>query len=138
MRPEIIELIRYRKERSTEALEMARLAIENGYLRDAVNRLYYTCFYAVTALLLTKDMSSSKHRGVQSLFDQHWVLVGHVPREWGRFYHNLLKHRQKGDYEDLVVFEREDVAEWLREAERFHDALFSQVEAFVQEQSDQR
>jgi hypothetical protein len=42
-----------------------------------------------------------------------------VPKKWGRFYHGLLKHRQRGDYEDLVVFKREDVEAWFRDAEVF-------------------
>ena len=42
MRPELLDLIRYRMERSMEALEEARLLIENGHLRtgsDFVERI---------------------------------------------------------------------------------------------------
>jgi len=46
-------LIRYRMDRSREALSAAKLLYEKGHLNDAVNRLYYSCFYAVIALLAT-------------------------------------------------------------------------------------
>ena len=39
-------LIRYRMQRSEEALSAARLMHEKGHYNDAVNRLYYSCFYA--------------------------------------------------------------------------------------------
>ncbi|RLB76086.1 MAG: hypothetical protein DRH15_13100, partial [Deltaproteobacteria bacterium] len=48
-----ITLIRYRMDRSKEALSAARLMYEKGHYNDAVNRLYYSCFYAVIALLAT-------------------------------------------------------------------------------------
>lgn len=43
---------------------MAELALGNGYLHGTVNRLYYACFYAVSALLLTEGFSSSRHSGI--------------------------------------------------------------------------
>lgn len=52
-KPEIT-LIRYRMDRSREALSAAKLLYEKGHLNDAVNRLYYSCFYAVIALLSTE------------------------------------------------------------------------------------
>jgi len=41
-----------------------------------VNRLYYACFYAVSALLIQQGLSSSKHTGVRSLFNRHYVKTG--------------------------------------------------------------
>jgi uncharacterized protein (UPF0332 family) len=63
MKGETPEYIRYRLARSNEALSAARLMLESGLLYDAVNRLYYACFYAVSALLLTEGLSSAKHKG---------------------------------------------------------------------------
>ena len=39
------DYIRYRMERSRQSLTVARYAFEQGHLQDAVNRLYYACFY---------------------------------------------------------------------------------------------
>jgi uncharacterized protein (UPF0332 family) len=47
------DLVRYRMERAGETLQEARLMLEHGHLHGAANRIYYACFYATVALLLT-------------------------------------------------------------------------------------
>ena len=51
----------YRMDRAREAIEEAKLLFEAGHLHTYVNRLYYACFYAMSALLLTRGLSTSKH-----------------------------------------------------------------------------
>lgn len=106
MKPEIRELVRYRVARAVETLEVARWSLQTGHLHSTVNRLYYACFYTVAALLLTENLSSSKHTGIRSLFARHWIKTGRLPREMGDLYYNLFEHRQKGDYADLATFNR--------------------------------
>jgi len=53
MTPEQGQLVRYRFARAMESLDEARLLLANGHIRTAVTRIYYACFYAVSALLLT-------------------------------------------------------------------------------------
>ncbi len=62
------DLIQYRRARAKETLEDARLLFVNGSFYSAVNRIYYAIFYETTALLLTQNLSSSKHSGIMSLF----------------------------------------------------------------------
>ena len=61
-------LVLYRMERAHETLEDARILANAGRWNACVNRLYYACFYAVSALLVGDGLSSSKHAGVRSLF----------------------------------------------------------------------
>lgn len=103
------EYIRYRIERAREALRVASRALEDGNLHEAVSRLYYVCFHAVSALLLTEGKTAVKHRGVWTLFDQHWINTGRLPKTMGRLYHRFFKNRQDADYGDMVVFERNEV-----------------------------
>ena len=67
------DLVRYRMERAFETWQEARLMLEHGHLHGAANRIYYACFYATVALLLTKGLSSPKHNGVMALFNRHFV-----------------------------------------------------------------
>ena len=66
------------------------------------NRIYYACFYAVTALLLTKNLSSSKHSGVVALFNRHFIKTGIVSIEMGKFYSTIFDNRLESDYADWI------------------------------------
>lgn len=70
------ELVKYRLEQAEESLQSAGLLFDNERYRPAVNRAYYAMFYAVLALLVTKNNSISKHAGVISLFDREYVKTG--------------------------------------------------------------
>lgn len=128
MKPETQALVRHRLERARETMVVAKWALDNDHLNDAVNRLYYTCFYAVSAVLLTEGYASSKHSGILSLFIRHWTSTGRLPERLSRFYKELFKYRQHADYHDLVTFEHEDVARWLEEAQTLIVGVAEEVE----------
>lgn len=88
-----------------------------------VNRLYYACFYAVSALLLNRGLSSSKHTGVRSLFNLHFVKTEEVSRELGAIFNDLFENRQKSDYMDFVQFDEDQVLPWIAEAELFVETI---------------
>lgn len=123
MRQETKTLILYRMERAYEALDEALILLQEGHANTFVNRLYYACFYAVSALLLTKGLSSAKHSGVRALFHQKFVKPGVVDAEMGRLYDKLFDTRQKGDYADLVYFNLDEVRPWFEETKNFVDSL---------------
>jgi uncharacterized protein (UPF0332 family) len=105
--------------RARETLLEADLMAQSGHWNGCVNRLYYACFYAVTALLLSHNLSAGKHAGVRSLFNRHFVRTGLVSSALGRLYRDLFESRQQGDYHDLVRFEAQQVRPWLPEVQRF-------------------
>lgn len=113
---EDIELIRYRMDRARETLQEAQLLLDAEHNIAVVNRLYYACFYAVQSLLLTEELTSSKHTGIRSLFNQHWIKTGGIPVAFGDLYNDLFDKRQKGDYADFVHFDTADVKKWLEES----------------------
>jgi uncharacterized protein (UPF0332 family) len=56
------DLIKYRKESALETYEEALIFSDNDKWNVCVNRLYYACFYAVTALLIKHGHSSAKQK----------------------------------------------------------------------------
>lgn len=116
-------LVQYRQDRAREALEEAKLLFDSGYLHTYVNRLYYACFYAVSALLLSQGQSTSKHTHLRALLHKEFVRSGQVSIEHGQFFDLLFNNRQKGDYSDLVVFEADEVGPWLKQATHFVDCV---------------
>jgi len=123
MKKEIRALVIYRLNRSDESLEEALILLKRDHVNTFVNRLYYACFYAVTALLLSKGLSSSKHSGVRALFHQNFVKNELITREMGKFYDKLFDTRQKGDYADLVYFDKKEVGSWFDEAKIFISSI---------------
>jgi hypothetical protein len=121
-------LIAYRMERAYEAIVEAKTLFDTGHLNAYVNRLYYACFYAVSALLLTKDISTSKHSYLRSLMHREFVKTGLIPKELGRHFDLLFDSRMEGDYADFIRFKAEDVAGWLDKTQKFVDHIESLIQ----------
>jgi uncharacterized protein (UPF0332 family) len=121
------DLVLYRLQRARQTLEDARLLANASRWNPCVNRLYYACFYAVSALLLQGGLSSSKHTGVRSLLNRHDVRTGKVPKELAPIYNDLFERRHEGDYMDFVDFEGAQVRPWIARAERFIDHIASLI-----------
>lgn len=92
---------------------------QSGHLYGTANRIYYACFYAVLALLLTKNLSSSKHGGVISLFNRNFVKSGTVSREMGKFYSRMFDSRLESDYGEPTEIDSEQLEEDLSTAGEF-------------------
>ncbi len=116
-------LVHYRLERAHESLVEAKLLFDTSHLHTYVNRLYYACFYAMSALLLSQGQSTSKHTHLRSLLHKDFGRSGHVPVEQGQFFDLLFSNRQKGDYSDLVIFKADQVEPWLEQATCFVDCI---------------
>jgi uncharacterized protein (UPF0332 family) len=128
MNKEMNDLIKYRIDRAREALEEARVLAGSGYWNACVNRLYYACFYAVSALLSKHDLSSSKHSGIRSFFNRNFVKTGIFSKETAVIYNSLFERRQEGDYEVFITFKENDVKPWLEETEVFVNAVIKLIE----------
>lgn len=112
-------LIAYRMERAHEAIDEAKTLFDAGHVNSYVNRLYYACFYAVSALLLTKNLSTSKHGYLRSLMHRELVKTGLIPKELGGHFDLLFDSRLKGDYVDFAMFKADDVVGWLEKTQKF-------------------
>jgi uncharacterized protein (UPF0332 family) len=116
-------LAAYRLARARQTLEEARLMADAGHANGCMNRLYYACFYAVSAPLISHGLSSSKHSGVRSLFAQHFVKPGVVAEELGDTYNELFDKRQGSDYEDFFCVDSAQLPELLIRASDFVSAI---------------
>ena len=113
------ELIEYWLKRAEETLDEAKVMQESNHLHGCVNRLYYSCFYAVTALLLAENLSSSKHSGVIALFNKNFVKPGVISIEMGKFYSRLFENRIESDYGDWIEVENKINIDDIKLAQQF-------------------
>ena len=122
------EVIQYRINRANESLRESDNLFSNEFLFATINRLYYSCYYAVTALLIKNDIEVKSHAGVRQMFGKHFIVTGRISKEYGKFYSNLFDYRQDNDYRDLLVPEKELVTDLLKNAHLFIKDVFKEIE----------
>ena len=113
-------LIGYRLEQAREAVCDAELLLDADRYRATANRLYYACFYAALAALLTKRLQYSKHSAVIAFFDKEFIRSGLLPKEYSRTLHRAFNERQQDDYMPFVEMDAGEIK-----------ILFQGVQAFV-------
>lgn len=111
------ENIREEINRADEAIKAADLLFENGFIRDAISKLYYSLLYQIKALLLTKGLEPKSHEGALRLFGLHFVKPGTFEAKDSHIFSKLMKYREEADYNPSYTFNREDFIEFRSEAE---------------------
>lgn len=126
MKPEQLEdLLRYRMEQAYETVREGEILLREIALRGAINRAYYAMFYALLALLATRQLGTSKHSSALSLFDREFVKTGIFPRELSRSLHLAFERRQTHDYGEIVKIDYQMAENTLTEARSFITAIES-------------
>lgn len=103
------DLIKYRLLRAWDTFEDAQILAERNKWNSTINRLYYSAYYAVMALLLDSDLKPTTHNGAKSNFSEYFIMTKKIPKELGKIYSQLFTWRQKGDYDDLYDFNEDKV-----------------------------
>jgi uncharacterized protein len=116
------DYIKYRFHKAEESFEEALILAENDKWNTVVNRLYYSCFYAVIALLLKNGIETQTHDGARTQFGLNFIKTGVIDKKYGKLFSKLFDYRQKGDYGDLFDYEKKTVS-----------PLFGQVKEFIKE-----
>ena len=111
------ENVREEIDRAAESMKAADLLFNNGFIRDAVGKLYYSLLYVVRATLLTKGLEPKSHEGTLRLFGMHFVKRGIFEAKDSHIFSKLMKYRQEADYNPSYVFTTEDYVEFKKEAE---------------------
>lgn len=118
--PEQLALILQKAARSLAVAK--RLAVTGEY-DFASSRAYYAVFYAMQAVLRTKQLASSKHSGTIRLFNQHFIKPGIFPTEFSKFITRLFSQRQTGDYVFNTVITELDAQKDIQIAEQVIQAI---------------
>jgi len=113
------ELIKYRHSRSLETYEEALMLAREEHWNAVANRLYYSCFYLISALLLQNGANFSSHNGVKTEFHKKYIKTGIVTKQSGKTYSRLFNLRQEGDYLDFKRLNEEDVYPFIEDVNSF-------------------
>ena len=107
------EYIKYRIETAYKSYEAAIILLENNFMNSALNRLYYSVFYIVNALLVKNGIVSKTHNGTRQQFSLNFVKKGIVNEKYGIILSKLSNLRQKADYGNYLEVEKELVVSFL-------------------------
>jgi len=108
------QLALYRIQQAEESLDEARYLLDgNKSPRSVINRAYYSMFYSILALLIFEPYSSSKHSGVLSYFNRHFIKGGMIPKDIGRAVNKAFDIRQRGDYREQILLTPNQVAPFI-------------------------
>ena len=77
--------------------------LDNKMYIPAMNRIYYSMFYAVQALVIIKEKSFSKLGQLKGYFNKEFIKSGIFSKEYGKLYNTVFEYRQKYDYVDFIV-----------------------------------
>ena len=121
------ELLEYRYKKALETVDEVQTLINNKLWNLAVNRSYYACYYAVSALLAGIKVYPKSHAGVMQMFSLHFVKTGQFSISESQFYQTLIEMRQDADYEDFVDYEKDDVVPLIEPARAFIKKIGGQL-----------
>lgn len=130
------DIVIYWLEKSRESIEAAIDESKAERFSFAVNRIYYACFYSVSALLLLDSKMFKKHSGVRACFHQHIIKTGIMEIQFGQLYDELFEARQRGDYLALISFNKGQVDDWLCRVDRFFERISSIINKRLQSSVD--
>jgi len=117
------EYIFYRLETARKTFNAAKVLAEKGFWNSAVNRLYYSLFYSVNALLYLSDIQTKKHSSVKSQFTLHFVKTGKFDKKFGQLLSELFDWRQKGDYDNIFDYDHDSVMPLFEPVEEMLDLI---------------
>lgn len=110
------EVIDYRRKRAGATLQLAEHCCTSFDCNDALNRAYFACYYAVSALLGAHDLSANGHDETVQIFTRDFIETGLISESSGRDFAHLAKRRLEVDYEDFKDASADEVQQSLATA----------------------
>ena len=96
-------------EKALSFLEQAEKVAAMDLWDVVANRLYYSIFHAVSALLIKDGHKVSTHKGTLLMFGQHYVKTGIFPADASKLYVKLQTMRERSDYNCVYVTTSEEM-----------------------------
>jgi len=105
-------------EKAETFLHTAEYVLSIGDYDSCASRCYYAMFLMAEAALLTRQLTSSSHKGVINLFGEHFVKTGILEKQLGNALNLAYRKRIIGDYgvdRRVTKEEAEDLLEAARD-----------------------
>lgn len=117
------DLVNYRLERAKESFEDGQILTEKDRWNAAANRMYYACFYIVSAYLAQMNLRATTHAGLKATFNKYLVATGKIKKEDAKIFNQLFGIRQEADYEDFVNIEANEIQPIIPKVKQLIDEI---------------
>ncbi len=114
-------------------LRTAERALSDGDYDSCASRCYYAMFSVAQAALLTKGLRASSHKGVISLFGEHFVKTGILPGHLGRAINYAYDTRLVGDYGVSRSVAQEEAEDLLNTAQDFVEKVKEYLDRWAEQ-----
>jgi len=95
-------------DKAGRSLEAAKKLLDGRDNDFSSSWSYYAAFYAIQALMLTKSLVYSKHAGVISGFNEHFIRKNIFPKDFSKHISRLFRERHIGDYDFEKIITKKD------------------------------
>ena len=119
-------------EKAERFLSTAENALNTGDYDSCVSRCYYAMFFMAEAVLLTKSLTASSHKGVISLFGEHFVKTTILERNLGKALNDAYDKRLVGDYGVGFTVTEQQAKDLLKTAQDFVQKLKSYLKKWIE------
>lgn len=102
-------LISIRLTKSDDAMKDVELLLNNNRWVLLANRLYYSAYYVVSALLIAYGYTAKTHDGINQIFNRFFGQTKIIDLSLTGHYSRLLNLKITGDYSDNYEIQKEDV-----------------------------
>jgi len=117
-------LVQNSLQKAEESLKAAELNLNNDFLDTAQNRIYYSVFYAVTALGYNSEFITSKHSQLLGWFNKNFIKDLQIfPVEMFKFYQRAYENRRKSDYEFIWKPDKDNLLADIEDAKTFIETI---------------
>lgn len=112
-------LVELELEKADKTFQQVAVLQREGYWDTMANRLYYSLFHAVSALLINDQREVGSHKGAAIRFHQYYVKTGLFSEEEGSFYSQMETLREKSDYNCFFNVTEADIVSKVAPASSF-------------------
>lgn len=116
-------IARYRIENAFAAIGEVETHLQNGFLSTAMNRIYYSGFYIISALAVLEGFSTSKHRQLIGYFNKNYINTGILEADVAYIINVAFEKRKISDYGDFVTITKSQIEEYYSAMQAFIDRV---------------
>lgn len=127
--PERRALSAVRFAHAQECLDAAKNLVAAGQYRSAANRLYYSVFHAMRAVLAFDGIDMKHHSGIISEFRKRYIKTSVLDKTLSNTISVAYDMRTGSDYDDHYIISKSEVHDLTADV----DSFLKEIKAFLDE-----